>query len=376
MENNLTDLSTENVQEKVISIQTNKLHKIIFYSLISVILVVVFGYVVLTLKSKTSSFNPQITQIKKITKDIKASVTPIPFAELTIPYLRNKKYISKLGELNQVSVGSYYKSFITYYTSDGLRVNGLLTVPNEEMPQEGFPAIVFVHGYIPPAIYSTTSEAYFAYVDYLASSGFVVFKIDLRGHGSSEGEAGGGYYGSDYVSDILHAYNALENLEYVNPKKIGLWGHSMSGNAVLRSMAARPEIPAGVIWAGAVYTYVDMQKYGISDSSYQPPVSNIQRQNRRRELFEKHGSPSAQSVFWKQVAPVNYLTDFKGKVSLHHAIDDAVVNIGYSRDLSELLENASVPHELYEYSTGGHNISGSSFTLAMQRTVEFFKKHL
>lgn len=376
MENNLTDLSTENVQEKVISIQTNKLHKIIFYSLISVIFVVVFGYVVLTLKSKTSSFNPQITQIKKITKDIKASVTPIPFAELTIPYLRNKKYISKLGELNQVSVGSYYKSFITYYTSDGLRVNGLLTVPNEEMPQEGFPAIVFVHGYIPPAIYSTTSEAYFAYVDYLASSGFVVFKIDLRGHGSSEGEAGGGYYGSDYVSDILHAYNALENLEYVNPKKIGLWGHSMSGNAVLRSMAARPEIPAGVIWAGAVYTYVDMQKYGISDSSYQPPVSNIQRQNRRRELFEKHGSPSAQSVFWKQVAPVNYLTDFKGKVSLHHAIDDAVVNIGYSRDLSELLENASVPHELYEYSTGGHNISGSSFTLAMQRTVEFFKKHL
>jgi len=376
MENNLTDLSTENVQEKVISIQTNKLHKIIFYSLISVILVVVFGYVVLTLKSKTSSFNPQITQIKKITKDIKASVTPIPFAELTIPYLRNKKYISKLGELNQVSVGSYYKSFTTNYTSDGLRVNGLLTVPNEEMPQEGFPAIVFVHGYIPPAIYSTTSEAYFAYVDYLANSGFVVFKIDLRGHGSSEGEAGGGYYGSDYVSDILHAYNALENLEYVNPKKIGLWGHSMSGNAVLRSMAARPEIPVGVIWAGAVYTYVDMQKYGISDSSYQPPVSNIQRQNRRRELFEKHGSPSAQSVFWKQVAPVNYLTDFKGKVSLHHAIDDAVVNIGYSRDLSELLENASVPHELYEYSTGGHNISGSSFTLAMQRTVEFFKKHL
>ena len=376
MENNLTDLSTENVQEKVISIQTNKLHKIIFYSLISVIFVVVFGYVVLTLKSKTSSFNPQITQIKKITKDIKASVTPIPFAELTIPYLRNKKYISKLGELNQVSVGSYYKSFITYYTSDGLRVNGLLTVPNEEMPQEGFPAIVFVHGYIPPAIYSTTSEAYFAYVDYLASSGFVVFKIDLRGHGSSEGEAGGGYYGSDYVSDILHAYNALENLEYVNPKKIGLWGHSMSGNAVLRSMAARPEIPAGVIWAGAVYTYVDMQKYGISDSSYQPPVSNIQRQNRRRELFEKHGSPSAQSVFWKQVAPVNYLTDFKGKVSLHHAVDDNVVNIGYSRDLSELLENASVPHELYEYDSGGHNISGSSFTLAMQRTVEFFKKHL
>jgi len=63
-------------------------------------------------------------------------------------------------------------------------------------------------------------------------------------------------------------------------------------------------------------------------------------------------------------------------LDLHHAIDDEVVDIGYSRNLNELLNKASVPHEFYEYQSGGHNISNGSFTQAMQRTVEFFKENL
>lgn len=89
----------------------------------------------------------------------------------------------------------------------------------------------------------------------------------------------------------------------------------------------------------------------------------------------KYGSLSATSVFWRQVAPTN-LNDLKGAIEIHHAQDDTVVNIGYSRDLIALLDKTKVPHQYYEYPTGGHNISGESFTLAMQRTVEFFKKYL
>ena len=144
----------------------------------------------------------------------------------------------------------------------------------------------------------------------------------------------------------------------------------------MRSWAARPDIPAVVIWAGAVYTYEDREKYGIDDNSYRPPSNNTERQNRRRELFEKHGSPSAQSVFWRQVIPTNYTSDLKGALQIHHAVDDPVVNIGYSRDLMQILDSTSVPHELFEYQSGGHNISGASFVSAMQRTVDFYKERL
>jgi uncharacterized protein len=318
----------------------------------------------------------QVTSvIKDKAQNILSSPTPMPFEELTVPYLRNKEYKSTLGEREVFSQNADYISYVTSYTSDGLRINGLLTVPPGDMPEGGWPAIIFIHGYIPPREYVTT-EKYVDYIDYLARNGFVVFKIDLRGHGNSEGEPGGGYYGSDYIIDTLNARAALQTADFVNPNKIGLWGHSMAGNVILRSMAVKPEIPASVIWAGAVYSYVDQRKYGIQDSSFNPSQFDPNRLSRRRMLFEKYGSPSAESPFWSKVAATNYIGDMKGAIQIHHAIDDDVVNIGYSRDLQALLENTNVPHELHEYPDGGHNIIGSSFVTAMDRTVAFFNTYL
>lgn len=345
------------------------------FILVDVIIALVAFYT-LSNTSSGKSLNP-ISNIKsKVIGNEKLSPTPFPFQEMTIPYLRRQNFESKLGEQVEIDQNSAYTSYLTNYQSEGLRINGLLTKPQGEAPSGGWPAIVFVHGYIPPAQYSTTGPAYSAYVDYFASRGFAVLKIDLRGHGDSEGEAGGGYFGSDYIVDTLHAYSALQNTDFVNPKKIGLWGHSMAGNILLRSIAAKPEIPAVSIWAGAVFSYTDREKYGINDASFQMGSLSPNRQSRRRELIAKYGEPSEKSEFWRQVAPTNYLGDLKGAIQLNHAVDDSVVDIGYSRDLNTLLDKTSVPHELNEYPSGGHDIEGASFIEAIENTVEFYKKYL
>ncbi len=301
--------------------------------------------------------------------------TPFPFQEYTIPYLRLKNYESTLNDRKLAYEKGNYTVYLTSYTSDGLRINGLLTVPAGTKPVGGWPAIVFIHGYISPSQYQTL-ENYSAYVDYLSKNGFVVFKIDLRGHADSEGEAGGAYYSSDYITDVLNARSALQNSDFVDPGKIGLWGHSMAGNVVMRTLAANPSIPAVVIWAGAVYTYEDFQEFGIGDNSYRPPSELSESRKRRNKLFETYGQFNAKSEFWKLVPATNYLSDIKGAVSLNHAVDDTVVNIGYSRNLNSLLDKTSIEHELNEYPSGGHNISGVNFNQAMQNTVEFFKKYL
>lgn len=298
-----------------------------------------------------------------------------PFEEITIPYLRSRKYESSLGEISEIYKHQNYTSYLTSFNSDGLKINALLTKPTGSIPKNGFPAIVFVHGYIPPSEYSTL-ERYSDYVDYLARNGFVVFKIDLRGNGTSQGQAQGAYFSSGYVIDTLNAYSALQNSGFVNPEKIGLWGHSMAGNVVLRAMAVKKDIPAVDIWAGAVYTYVDQREYAIHDLSYRPSRAITPGINSRQSLYEKVGSPSANSPFWKEVAPTNYLSDIKGALQINHALDDNVVDIRYSENLNMLLDKTSIPHEFYKYESGGHNISGSSFTLAMERTVDFFKKYL
>lgn len=329
------------------------------------IVVILFPYFL----SKSKRDNTVRYQVTKLPQ------APMLFSELTIPYLRSKKYESRIGNLEKVFDKENYAGYLTSYYSEGLKINGLLTIPLGEKPSGGWPAVVFIHGYIPPAQYKTL-ERYSDHVDSLAKNGFVVFKIDLRGHGDSEGEPGGAYYSPDYVIDALNAHAALASADFVNPQKIGLWGHSMAGNIVLRSLAAKPGIRAAVIWAGAGYTYLDLREYRISDASYRPPVSSSQRTQYRQRLFEAHGSPSAQSTFWQQVSPASYLKDLKGALQINHAVDDDVVSIEYGRNLTKLLEEARVVHEFHEYQSGGHNITGSAFIQAMQNTVSFFKKYL
>jgi dipeptidyl aminopeptidase/acylaminoacyl peptidase len=303
------------------------------------------------------------------------AATPFPFQELTIPYLRNRDYKSSLGELTKYSDNPAYTSYLTNYDSDGLKVNGLLTIPEGEVPAGGHPAIVFVHGYIAPTVYETTTR-YNDYVDYLARNGFVVFKIDLRGHGDSEGEATGAYYSSDYVIDTLNAYSALQNADFINPKKIGLWGHSMAGNVTFRSFVVKTDIPALVIWAGAGYTYSDLLDYRLMDTSYRVPQRTADLARRRQLLRDTYGEFDPHSSFWKQVAPTNYLQGVTGAILLNHAVDDSVVSIEYSRNLNKILDASSIFHKANEYPSGGHNLTGTSFNQAMQETVKLFKERL
>lgn len=329
-------------------------------------------------KVETSPINPQNnvsqTDSKNLERTQKKTQQKL-FEELTIPYLRKRTYVSSLNSLEELNETETYTSYLTSYDSDDFEINGLLTIPKGERPEEGWPGIVFVHGYIPPQQYQTTQN-YSAYVDYLAQNEFVVFKIDLRGHGESEGDSRGAYYSSDYIIDTLNAYNALQNSEYVDSDRVGLWGHSMGGNVVFRSFVVKQNIPAVNIWSGAVYTYSDFQDYRIQDDSYEPPPQESKRREYRTNLRQIYGEFDPESEFWKQVVPTNYLDGVEGALQINHAVNDSVVSIEYSRNIVKVLENTSIEHELKEYSSGGHNITGSAFNQAMSNTVSFYEDKL
>ncbi|MCD8506805.1 alpha/beta fold hydrolase [Candidatus Woesebacteria bacterium] len=288
---------------------------------------------------------------------------------------------TELGEtelaIEQVySENTAYTSYRASYQSEGNTIYGLLTVPKSARPENGYPAIIFLHGYIPPDQYVTT-ERYVSYVDSLARADYVVFKIDYRGHGESEGEPSGAYHSPGYVFDTLYAAKALEQDDRVNAQAIGLWGHSMSGNITLRSAAVNQQFPAAVIWAGAGFTYRDLEKYRISDSSFVRSRKTEQEiLERAQSLREQFGQYSENTAFWEQMDPTNYLGGVETAFQLHHAENDSVVNPGYSRDLAKIFEDEGVEHELYLYSTGGHDIEGQSFNTAMQRTIQFFDTYL
>lgn len=177
------------------------------------------------------------------------------------------------------------------------------------------------------------------------------------------------------VVDTLNAVEALRSSEFVDPDMIGLWGHSMGGNVVFRSFVAG-NIPAVVIWAGAGYTYSDLQEYMINDNSYRPQPTDSPRSRERQKLRDTYGNFDSGHWFWKQIPATNYLDGVKGSVQLHHAVDDNVVSIEYSRNLIKVLDGSGIEHDLNEYQSGGHNLTGTSFNQAMQKTIDFFKDNL
>ena len=209
----------------------------------------------------------------------------------------------------------------------------------------------------------------------------MVFKIDYRGHGQSEGQPSGTYFSPAYTIDAITALKSLQQMDIIDPQGIGMWGHSMAGNLVLRAMLVEPDIQAGVIWAGAVYSYDDFTKYRITDNTYQPPATPQTEQTpdpRRgtRSIIDTYGLPDLQVDYWKRVSLTENIAYLESPLQLHHAQDDDVVNIGYSIDLAAVLEDNAKQYEFHSYEGGGHNLVSPYFNQAIIRTVEFFRDNL
>lgn len=292
--------------------------------------------------------------------------------ELSISFLRNKSYPgSEITVEEELGSQGSYESFIVSYKSEGSKIYSLLTIPTNDKSQNGWPAIVFNHGYIPPKEYQT-AERYVAYVDGFARNGYIVLKPDYRGHGESEGSPSGAYGSNGYTIDVLNAVSSLKRHKDVDPSRIGMWGHSMGGFITLRNMVVSKDVKAGVIWAGVVASYEDLF-YNWRRGRFTPPPGV--RSTWRQTLTEKYGEPKENPTFWNSLSANSYLKDISGPLQLHHGTADPSVPSEFSKKLNDQLKSEDKVSELYLYEGDDHNLT-NNFNLAMQRSAEFFDKYL
>ncbi len=299
--------------------------------------------------------------------------SPVFVHPLQIEYLRQQDYPGSPIQVEQtLAPGSNYQQFVVSYQSQGLKQFALLTIPNGATPKSGWPAIVFNHGYIAPEIYRTTLR-YTDYVAGFARQGYIVLKPDYRGHDNSEGEATGGYGTPDYTIDVLNAFTSLAQDSRVDPQKIGMWGHSMGGWITQRAMVINPDIKAGVIWSGVVGSYPDLYQEWWNkrpSSSEQSAIVNHHRQRTRQYINSLLDQDFADSI-----SATSFLSDLSGPIQLHHARGDQSVPFQLSQLFYQKLEPISPDSRLYLYPGDNHNLT-TNFSLAMQRSVEFFDQHL
>jgi len=225
-----------------------------------------------------SSKNVPAKLIQKVTL-IKPTV-PMSSSSLAIETMRQKSYPGSTITFEQtLTPHANYTSYLVSYRSDGLKIYGLLTVPIGKKTTGGWPVILFNHGYIPPAAY-TTDTSYSVMVDALASAGYIVFKPDYRGNGNSEGIPTQPYVTPDYVTDSMNALSAIKHYKNTNPHKIGVFGHSMGGNITLHELVLTHDLKAAELIAGVVGNATDLVQWwnhriatnSIVGNEYRPSI--------------------------------------------------------------------------------------------------------
>ncbi len=154
----------------------------------------------------------------------------------------------------------------------GGTLSGILYIPKSALENDGKgnyesprPAVILSHGYL------NSNQMQDPNAIELSRRGFVVFSMDMYGHGNSDlSNASDDPTGSGAVLGALDAYDYVRDLPYVDATRIGVAGHSMGGMNTGNAVAL----------TSGFYTEADMllnllhDEFGLSISAEQVAEQN------------------------------------------------------------------------------------------------------
>lgn len=133
---------------------------------------------------------------------------------------------------------------IRFKNNKGQGLVGILHTPQRKSQ---FPAVVVCHG-----LSSNKNSKYKKEMcRQLARLGIIGLRIDLSGHGESQGKFANVTV-SQGIKDIGAAVKYLRSLKNVDQSRIGLWGNSLSGGEIPWVAVRHKSIKAVVVFAPAI----------------------------------------------------------------------------------------------------------------------------
>ena len=151
----------------------------------------------------------------------------------------------------QTSGGKVTIKDLSWETTAGVEMSGLLFVPDGVSAENKAPAIVVSHG-----MFNNREMQDLNYVE-LSRRGFVVLSMDMFSHGHSENVPNIGLV----TTGMYEAVKMISTLGYVDTAKIGITGHSLGGMSSNVAVAIDNAMPVRLISAVllncADATYID-----------------------------------------------------------------------------------------------------------------------
>ncbi len=226
-------------------------------------------------------------------------------------------------------------------SGDGTRLHGWF-IPATGTPSRDAATVLHVHGNAG----NIESHAWFS--EFLPPAGFNVFIFDYRGYGRSAGRP---RRRGPLIEDAIAALDALLARPEVEPRRIGMFGHSLGGAIGLNVMAKRPEVRAAVIMS-AFSSWREMAASAIGGG----PVSRV-----LARLLIRDGA-----------RPDEAIARIERPLLIIHGTGDAIVPVAFSRRLATRARHAA----FVEVPGGDHNDMRDTHPEIDAMIIQFFRENL
>ncbi len=253
-------------------------------------------------------------------------------------------------------------SKVEYTASDGLKMDGILTLPPGREPSK-LPLVMLPHG----GPHSHDSEIFDWWAQAFASRGYAVFQPNFRGSTNRDIafiQAGYGEWGGKMQSDISDGLAALAEKGIIDPSRACIVGASYGGYAAL----------AGVTLQQGLYRCA-VSVNGVSD------VSLMSRIERRESGDSKIAARSLERQLgprsrYREISPRHNAEKADAPILLIHGRDDTVVAYDQSLKMADALKDEGKSYEFVELEGEDHWLSlGKTRKALLAAAMDFVQRH-
>ncbi len=253
-------------------------------------------------------------------------------------------------------------STVQYKATDGLELDGILTLPVGVEPKK-LPVIILPHG--GPTAHDEPVFDWWA--QGMASRGYAVFQPNFRGSTNRDAafiKAGHGEWGRKMQTDISDGLAHLAAQGIVDPKRACIVGASYGGYAALAGVTLQKGLYRCAVSVAGVSDLSMMVSTDLKESGDNPVL--------KRNLDTEIGKGRALS----DVSPRRFAAQSDAPILLVHGKDDVVVPYKQSAVMADALKDAGKPYEMVSLAGEDHWLSKSATRKQMlEAVVTFVEKH-
>ena len=253
---------------------------------------------------------------------------------------------------------------VSYTSRDGLTIHGYLTLPLGKEPKN-LPVVIHPHG----GPWVRDGWGFDPQVQFLANRGLAVLQMNFRGstgYGRAFWEAGFKEWGRSMQDDVTVGVLWLINQGIADPKRVGIYGASYGGYAVLAGLAFTPDLYAcGVDYVGVSNIFTLLETI--------PPYWELGRQM----LYEQIGDPEKDKELLKAASPVFHADRITAPLFVAQGANDPRVKKAESDQIVEALRSRGIEVEYMVKENEGHGFRNEENRFDFYRAMErFLATHL